>query len=167
MLNQRLAQLRVDREPAAQKRAVLEDRIRQQREALSLAKVQTPAQKRAVLGVEALQEGIAASPNAIVLSTRYRSQGPNDGWGALAHAEFALNGRAPPDTLREARADLDAIRATDASFIRTYVLAGRLALNEKNFDAAISALEGAVALNPDHGFARALLARAQQEAREQ
>ncbi len=47
--------------------------------------------------------------------------------------------------------------AHDSTFIRPYVLAGRLLLTLRQKDAALAKLDAAVALNPRHVLAQALI----------
>ena len=83
--------------------------------------------------------------------------GTNDGWVAVALAEYAINAQVAPALIAEARAESERSRSADSTFLRPYVLAARLALLQKDYDAASTALDAVVALNPAHEMARQLV----------
>ena len=64
---------------------------------------------------------------------------------------------APPDSAEKAVRDLADVMARDSTFIRPYVLAGRLLLTLRQKEAALSKLDAAVALNPKHVLAQTLI----------
>ncbi len=150
-------------DPLTDRASALEARVNQSFRALD----SNPAnlsleQQLAVARATALYEGVKGSDQAIVLSERYRQLGGADGWAELAYAEYALNAPlVPPDTRKQAEAGLEALRSRDASFIRPWVLSGRLMLANKEPDQAVTAFEGATALNPGHTVASDLLKAAQ------
>jgi predicted Zn-dependent protease len=115
---------------------------------------------------QALFHGVAGSEQALALSERYRLLGGQEGWGEVASAAYALNAPVAPETRRQAREAVEALRAKDPSWVRLYVIIGRLALEENALDGAITALESAVTLNPKHEVARSLLAQAKKRAKD-
>lgn len=112
---------------------------------------------------QAIYFGVKGSDQAVILSERYRTLGGAGAWADLAYAEYALNARVAPDTRRQAREALESVKTQDPSFIRVYVLMGRLALPDKAWDAAVTSFESASTLNPEHAGARALLAHAEKK----
>ena len=58
---------------------------------------------------------------------------------------------------RQAVKAMNDLMAHDSTFIRPYVLAGRLLLTLKQKDAVLSKLDTAVTLNPKHELAQALI----------
>ncbi|HLL82339.1 MAG TPA: hypothetical protein VK420_06795, partial [Longimicrobium sp.] len=125
----------------------------------------TPREETALLRAQAVYYGVAGSDDAVALSERYRSKGLNDGWDAIAYAEFALNARVPGDTLSQAYAGLDGVIAQDSSFLRAYVLSARVSLLQKRYDLASNTLEATLALNPAHELAPKLLSWVRQAER--
>ncbi|HME91784.1 MAG TPA: hypothetical protein VKE49_10195, partial [Myxococcaceae bacterium] len=91
------------------------------------------------------------------LARGYRELGTRDGWDGVALAEYALNAQVGSALIGEARAESERSRSTDSAFLRPYVLAARLALLQKDYDAASSLLDAVVALNPAHEMARQLI----------
>jgi hypothetical protein len=79
-----------------------------------------------------------------------------DGWADVANAEYALNTRVTPETATQALDEMRALQRSDTTFLRAYVLGGRLALQTKQRDLAASQFEAALALNPDHILAQTL-----------
>ncbi len=120
----------------------------------------TKEQELTWVRVQAVFHGVKGADQAVVLSERYRQLGGAGGWADLAYAEYALNGRVPPETRNQAAAGLEALRSRDASFIRPWVLRGRLLLANKQTADAIAAFEAATALNPAHAVASDLLEHA-------
>ena len=76
----------------------------------------------------------------------------------MAQAEYALNSRAPPATLQEAAAALEALRRQDTAFFRAHVLGARLAIALRDEASARALLDVVLALNPNHTLARKLQA---------
>jgi hypothetical protein len=115
-----------------------------------------PTELLARTRTEALYNAIDGRDQAIALAERYRQLGGQDGWGDVAYAEYAVNTRVPPETAVQALEALRALQQRDTTFLRTYVLGGRLALQLKRPELAASQLEAALALNPRHALAQAL-----------
>jgi predicted Zn-dependent protease len=115
---------------------------------------------------QALYFGVTGSEQALAVSERYRLLGGQEGWGEVASAAYALNAPVAPETRHQAREALEALRSRDPSWVRLYVMIGRLALEENAPDAAITALESALTLNPKHEVARSLLAQAKRRAKD-
>ena len=114
-----------------------------------------PARSPDAVRAEAVLVGVRGDPQAIPLAERLRLLGDRR-WATLAHAEYALNGRAPPDTLDEAAGALAVLRQEDATFLRPYVLGARVALRRGDAEGAQGLLDAVVALNPRHALARSL-----------
>jgi hypothetical protein len=115
-----------------------------------------PAETLALTRTEALYSAIDGQDQAIALAERYRQLGGEDGWADVANAEYALNTNVPPETAAQALDQLRALQKRDTTFLRAYVLGGRLALQLKQRDLAASQFDAAVALNPDHVLAQTL-----------
>jgi len=115
-----------------------------------------PAERLARTRTEAMFNAIDGRDQAIALAERYRQAGGQDGWADVAFAEYALNTRVPPETANQALEALRALQQRDTTFLRAYVLGGRLALQGKRWDLAAGQLEAALALNPRHALAQAL-----------
>ena len=123
----------------------------------------TADQELQLIRAQAVYFGVKGADDAIKLSERYKLKGGTEGWDAVAYAEYALNTRVAPETRRQAREGLEAVKAQDASFVRLHVLIGRLALAEKSTDGAANALDAAVTLNPKHEGAQRLLKEIEQQ----
>jgi hypothetical protein len=115
-----------------------------------------PVETLARTRTEALYSAIDGQDQAIALAERYRQLGGEDGWADVAYAEYALNTNVPPETAAQALEQLRALQKRDTTFLRAYVLGGRLALQLKQRDLAASQFDAAVALNPDHVLAQTL-----------
>ena len=128
----------------------------------------TPAEQLALVRAQAVYFGVKGAEQAAKLSDRYKAllKGADDGWGALAFAEYAVNARVTPETVAKARAAMDELRAKDSTFLRPYLLSGRLAIAAKQYDAAVSVLDEVALLNPKLELAGKLAAWAKQEAAE-
>lgn len=123
-----------------------------------LLKTETP-QAGEVLArtrAEALYSAIDGQDQAIVLAERYRQLGGQDGWADVSNAEYALNTKVPPETATQALDQMRALQKRDTTFIRAYVLGGRLALQLKQRELAAAQFDAALALNPDHVLAQTL-----------
>jgi predicted Zn-dependent protease len=105
---------------------------------------------------EALYSAIDGQDQAIVLAERYRQLGGQDGWADVANAEYALNTKVPPETAAQALDQMRTLQKRDTTFIRAYVLGGRLALQLKQRELAATQFDAALALNPDHVLAQTL-----------
>lgn len=116
-----------------------------------------PAEVLARTRTDAVYAAIDGQDQAIVLAERYRQMGGQDGWAEVANAEYALNTKGvPPETVAQDLDQMRALQKRDTTFLRAYVLGGRLALQLKQKDVAASQLDAAVALNPDHILAQTL-----------
>lgn len=116
-----------------------------------------PAEQLAATRAEAVYFGVKGSDKALQLAERYRQLGGKDGWDAIAFGEYAANARVAPETLSQARTALEMLRTADSAFMRAYVLAARLALAQRDHDAASLLIEAALALNPSHDLAPELV----------
>ncbi len=115
-----------------------------------------PAEQLARTRTEALFNAIDGRDQAIALAERYRQMGGQDGWADVANAEYALNTRVTPETAAQALDAMRALQKRDTTFLRAYVLGGRLALQTKRLDLAAAQFEATLALNPNHVLAQAL-----------
>jgi hypothetical protein len=115
-----------------------------------------PTQTLARTRTEALYSAIDGQDQAIALAERYRQLGGQDGWADVANAEYALNTKVPPETTSQALDQMRSLQKRDTTFLRAYVLGGRLALQLKQRDVAATQFDAALALNPDHILAQTL-----------
>lgn len=124
----------------------------------------SPDGNRAMVRAQAIYFGVKAGDQAVGLAEKYRQlTKPNDdGWAAVAYAEYAANARVAPETITQAREGIDALRKKDPSFLRTYMLSARLAILEKRFEAAQADIEAVLLLNPKHDVAQKLAAWVQE-----
>jgi hypothetical protein len=122
----------------------------------------------ALVRAQAVYFGVKGGDQATKLSERYKVllKGADDGWAAVAFAEYAANARVQPEVVVKARAAVDELRAKDSTFLRPYVLSGRLALIAKQYDAAVSVLDEVALLNPKLELAGKLAGWAKAEAAE-
>jgi len=116
------------------------------------------SEQSAAIRAQAIYYGVRGSDKALEYVGQYRQLGARDGWDAIAQAEYVVNAHVPAATLGEARSVSERVRSTDSAFLRAYVLAARIALVQKDYDAAGTLLEAVVALNPAHEIARQLIA---------
>ena len=78
--------------------------------------------------------------------------------GEVAYAEYVLSAKnAPPDSLEKAVKSIASSWRMTRPSSEPYVLAGRLLLALRQKEAALSKLDVAVALNPKHELAQALI----------
>lgn len=124
---------------------------------LNLSKNARDADEQSSLRAESIYYAIRGSDKVLPLLERYRQSAARDGWDAIALAEYALNAAPSSATLAQAHAVIERTRASDSAFLRPYVLAARLALAQKDYDAAATSLDAVVALNPSHEVARQLI----------
>ena len=155
----RLEQLRKQTDPMVDAVNALESRLNASRDALNRLPPGTVDDERSRLRADAVFAGVAGrAERAISDAERYRQLGGKDGWAEVAYAEYVLSAKsAPPDSVEQAVKSMNDLLARDSTFIRPYVLAGRLLLNLRQRDAALSKLDAAVALNPKHVLAQALI----------
>ena len=155
----RLEQLRKQTDPMVDAVNALESRLTATRDALNRLPPGNEDDERARLRADAVFAGVAGrAERAISDAERYRQLGGRDGWAEVAYAEYVLSAKgAPPDSMEQAVRAMSELMAHDSTFIRPYVLAGRLLLNLRQKEAALSKLDAAVALNPKHELAQALI----------
>ncbi len=106
---------------------------------------------------QAIHGGVFGTEGGLRMSEEYRAQGGSGGWAEVAFAEYTLNAKVAPESWRKARGGLEAVREQDSSWTRLHVMSGRLALKERNAEAATTSLESALTLNAEHETARLLL----------
>jgi predicted Zn finger-like uncharacterized protein len=155
----RLEQVRKQTDPMVDAVNVLEAKLNAARDALNRLPPGNEDDERARLRADAVFAGVAGrGDRAISDGERYRQLGGKDGWGEIAYAEYVLSAKnAPPDSVEQAARQMNDIMARDSTFIRPYVLAGRLLLALRQKEAALSKLDAAVALNPKHVLAQTLI----------
>jgi hypothetical protein len=155
----RLEQLRKQTDPMVDAVNALESKLNGARDALNRLPPGTEDDERARLRADAVFAGVAGrADRAISDAERYRQLGGHDGWGEVAYAEYVLSARsAPPDSVDQAVKSMTDLMGRDTTFIRPYVLAGRLLLVLRKKDEALSKLDAAVALNPRHVLAQTLI----------
>ncbi|HZJ56570.1 MAG TPA: zinc-ribbon domain-containing protein [Myxococcaceae bacterium] len=155
----KLEQLRKQTDPMVDAVNALEARLSAARDALNRLPPGNEDDERARLRADAVFAGVAGrADRAISDAERYRQLGGTDGWADVAYAEYVLSAKnAPPDSVEQAVRSMNDLMARDSTFIRPYVLAGRLLLTLRHKDAALSKLDAAVALNPKHVLAQALI----------
>jgi predicted Zn finger-like uncharacterized protein len=155
----RLEQLRKQTDPMVDAVNLLEAKLNAARDALNRLPPGNEDDERARLRADAVFAGVAGrAERAISDAERYRQLGGKDGWAEVAYAEYVLSAKsAPPDSVEQAVRAMNDLMAHDSTFIRPYVLAGRLLLTLRQKEAALSKLDAAVALNPRHVLAQALI----------
>jgi predicted Zn finger-like uncharacterized protein len=155
----RLDQLKKRTDPMVDGVNVLEATLNATRDALNRLPPGTEDDERARLRADAMFAGVAGrAERAIADAEHYRQLGGRDGWAEVAYAEYVLSTKnAPPDSVEQAVRSMNDVMAHDTTFIRPYVLAARLLLGLRQKDAALSKLDAAVALNPRHVLAQALI----------
>ncbi len=109
---------------------------------------------------QAVYGGVRGTDAGLRMSEAYKALGGGEGWAEVAYAEYTLNAQVAPQSWQKARQALESARGEDPSWTRLYVMSGRLALKERDADAAITALESARTLNGEHETARLLLEQA-------
>ena len=155
----RLEQLRRQTDPMVDAVNALESKLNVTRDALNRLPPGNEDDERARLRADAVFAGVAGrAERAISDAEHYRQLGGRDGWAEVAYAEYVLSAKnAPPDSLEQAVKSMNDLMAHDSTFIRPYVLAGRLLLALRQKEPALSKLDAAVALNPKHELAQALI----------
>ncbi len=155
----RLDQLKSQTDPMVDGVNALEMKLNASRDALNRLPPGTEDDERARLRADAVFAGVAGrAERAISDAERYRQLGGKDGWAEVAYAEYVLSAKnAPPDSVEQAVRSMNDLMGRDTTFIRPYVLSGRLLLTLRQKDAALSKLDAAVTLNPRHVLAQALI----------
>ena len=155
----RLEQLRKQTDPMVDAVNVLEAKLNAARDALNRLPPGSEDDERARLRADAVFAGVAGrAERAISDAEHYKQLGGRDGWAEVAYAEYVLSAKsAPPDSAEQAVRAMNDLMAHDSTFIRPYVLAGRLLLTLRQKEAALSKLDAAVTLNPKHVLAQTLI----------
>ena len=155
----RLEQLKKLTDPRVEAVNALESKLNASRDALNRLPPGNEDDERARLRADAVFAGVAGrADRAISDAERYRQLKGTDGWGEVAYAEYVLSAKSPPpDSVEQAARQMNELVTRDSTFIRPYVLAGRLLLMLRQKDAALAKLDAAVALNPRHVLAQALI----------
>ncbi|MGZ5958988.1 MAG: zinc-ribbon domain-containing protein [Myxococcaceae bacterium] len=155
----RLEQLKKLTDPRVEAVNALESKLNATRDALNRLPPGNEDDERARLRADAVFAGVAGrADRAISDAERYRQLKGTDGWGEVAYAEYVLSAKSPPpDSVEQAARQMNELVTRDSTFIRPYVLAGRLLLMLRQKDAALAKLDAAVALNPRHVLAQALI----------
>ena len=155
----RLEQLRKQTDPMVDAVNALETKLNVTRDALNRLPPGNEDDERARFRADAVFAGVAGrAERAISDAERYKQLGGKDGWAEIAYAEYVLSAKgAPPDSVEAAARSMNELMAHDSTFIRPYVLAGRLLLALRQREAALSKLDAAVTLNPKHVLAQTLI----------
>jgi hypothetical protein len=155
----RLDQLKKQSDPMVDSVNALDSKLNATRDALNRLPPGNEDDERARLRADAVFAGVAGrADRAISDAEHYRQLGGKDGWAEVAYAEYVLSAKgAPPDSIEQAVRSMNDLMAHDSTFIRPYVLAGRLLLALRQKDAALSKLDAAVTLNPRHVLAQSLI----------
>ena len=155
----KLEQLRKQTDPLVDAVNALEAKLNGTRDALNRLPPGNADDELARVRADAVFAGVAGrGDRAIADAERYRQAGGRDGWGEIAYAEYALSAHgAPPESMEQAVKQMNELISHDSTFLRPYVLAGRLLLGLRQKEAALSKLDAAVALNPRHVLAQTLV----------
>jgi len=152
----KIAALKAKSDPLFEDAKALQAQANSAYAALAKLEAVQPSEQLARTRAEALFSAMDGRDQAIVLAERYRQMGGQDGWADVANAEYALNTRVTPETTTQALDAMRALQKRDTTFLRPYVLGGRLALQLKQRELATSQFEAALALNPNHVLAQTL-----------
>lgn len=152
----RLKQLKQQTDPLIDAANALETRVNASRDVLNKLPPGSAEDELARLRADAVFAGVAGRDRAVEYAERYRQLGGKDGWADVAYAEYALSTRVAPETTQQALNGVKSLVAHDSTFLRPYVLAGRLALQQRQRDAALAQFDAVLALNPRHALAQAL-----------
>jgi hypothetical protein len=152
----RLKQLKQQTDPLIDAANTLETRVNAARDVLNKLPQGSAEDELARLRADAVYAGVAGRDRAVEYAERYRQLGGRDGWADVAYAEYALSTRVAPETTQQALNGVKALVAHDSTFLRPYVLAGRLALQQRQRDAALGQFDAVLALNPRHALAQTL-----------
>jgi hypothetical protein len=159
-LTEQVEALIKEHKPLAEEGQKLDAQARQAYKGLEVAvtHVGDPSKpaRLAALRAQALFHGVSGTEEAMKLSARYEQtadgQAP-DGWIDLAIPEYAANARVSDELIAQAQAKLEELHKRDATFLRTYVLAARLALAKKDLDGATSNLDQVLSMQKNHDVA--------------
>jgi len=152
----RLKQLKQQTDPLIDAANALEIRVNASRDALNKLPPGSEEDELARLRADAVFAGVAGRDRAVEYAERYRQLGGKDGWADVAYAEYALSTRVAPETTQQALNGVKALVTRDSTFLRPYVLAGRLALQQRQREAALAQFDAVLALNPRHVLAQTL-----------
>ncbi len=112
----------------------------------------------ALIRAQAIYHAVYKTDQAIPLIQRYDNvaKGQSDGWIDLAPAEYAVNAVSSTESKTEALAKLDKLTARDSTFLRAYVLSGRVNLALKKYADAESDFEKVITMRKEHDVASEL-----------
>lgn len=116
------------------------------------------ATELAFIRAQAIYHAVYKTDQAIPLIQRYDNlaKGKSDGWIDLALAEYAVNAVSSPESKNEALTKLNALTGRDSTFLRAYVLSGRVNLALKRFGDAETDFEKVMTMRKDHDVASEL-----------
>ena len=135
----------------------LENEVKMNYESIRQAVSASGAAQGVVFRTEMMVAGVSGILPPESAINGYQKAGNEPGWSSIALSEYAVNGRASEAVIDRAKSEIRALRASDSSFFRAYVLAARIALKQGQNLEAITSLDALVALNPSHQLARSLL----------
>lgn len=112
----------------------------------------------ALIRAQAIYHAVYKTDQAIPLIQRYDNvaKGQSDGWIDLALAEYAVNAVSSTESKNEALAKLDKLTARDSTFLRAYVLSGRVNLALKKYVDAENDFEKVITMRKEHDVASEL-----------
>jgi hypothetical protein len=153
----RLAALKKQTDPMIETVNALEAKVNASRDVLNRLPPGTRDDELSRSRSDAVFFGVAGRDKAIEEAERYKQLGGKDGWGDVGYAEYILSARAaPPESAQQALKTMEALVARDITFLRPYVLAGRLQLLLRQRDGALARFDTVVSMNPKHALAQAL-----------
>jgi len=153
----RLLALKKQTDPMIEAVNALEAKVNASRDTLNRLPPGTREDELSRSRADAVFFGVAGRDKAIEEAERYKQLGGKDGWGDVGYAEYILNARAaPPESAQQALKSMEALVARDITFLRPYVLAGRLQLLLRQRDGALSRFDTVVSMNPKHALAQSL-----------
>jgi hypothetical protein len=110
---------------------------------------------QARLRARALLSAVLGSAETPGLAVRL-AQGEQQDWSTLTMAEYVLNASNTENQIADTDSALKELREKNSSFLRTYVLGARLALQREKPADAHGLLDTVLTLNPKHELARQL-----------
>jgi tetratricopeptide (TPR) repeat protein len=127
-------------------------------DAATRAGAMAQATELAFIRAQAIYHAVYKTDQAIPLIQRYDNlaKGKTDGWIDLALAEYAVNAVSSTESKTEALTKLNALTSRDSTFLRAYVLSGRVNLALKRYGEAETDFEKVMTMRKDHDVASEL-----------
>jgi chromosome segregation ATPase len=154
-----IAALKAKSDPLAEQMEKLDQRLGKAFEALQdPGRTLSTTDQRALVRAQAVYSGTKGNEQALQLSEKYRQLAPeNDGWGTIAFSEFVANKRVDAASAERALQELESLRKSDSTFIRGYLLSGRISWTLRKPEVAATSFELVNSLNPKHDLSKKLL----------